>query len=464
MTLNKLLNNVSTLAIVCNQFGDTGKGKFVDFFADWADIIARGTGGANAGHTIKIKDKEYVFHLVPSGITYDSAKKSNIIGSGVVFDPKIFLDEIHMLETEKLTYNHLLVSLNAKLVLPQHIALDNANESGTGTRIGTTGRGIGPAYTDFTARKGLIANDLLNKDIFARKLRRNLEDHVGALRSKDPETVKKIISKINNGIFYSEKSLLDPDAIIEKYTEYGRIIRDMISDTDTLMQKSLGKKHILLEGAQGILLSVDYGNYPFVTSSDASVRGLAKGTGLSERDIDLTLGIVKAFYMTRVGEGPFPTEFSGELGDYVRSVGNEFGATTGRPRRVGWLDLPLLRYATKVNGRNIILTKLDVLDECDTIEICYAYQYTGETFNYGGTKILNGSFLSTAIVATEVLEKCRPINYSFDGWKCDISHIRDDEQLPAELRNIIGFIENVAGVCTRIISVGPERDQTIIMP
>ena len=464
MTLQNLLNDVKTLAIVCNQFGDTGKGKFVDFFADWADIIARGTGGANAGHTINIKDKKYVFHLVPSGITHDSAKKFNIIGSGVVFDPKIFLDEIHMLETEKLTYNYLLVSLNAKLVLPQHIARDNANESGTGTRIGTTGRGIGPAYTDFTARRGLIVNDLLNKDIFTKKLRHNLEEHIAVLRNKDPEVVKEIISKINNGIFYSEKSLLDQDAIIEKYAEYGQIIKYMIDDTDKLMQYSLGKKHILLEGAQGILLSLDYGNYPFVTSSDASVRGLAKGTGLSERDVDLTLGIVKAFYMTRVGEGPFPTEFRGTLGDYVRAVGNEFGATTGRPRRVGWLDLPLLRYAKTINGKNIILTKLDVLDDCSTINICKGYEYIGEPYNYGGVKIRSGAILSTAILASEFLEKCRPIYRTFPGWNCDITGISDYDMLPVELRNIIEYIEIAADVRTRIISVGPERNQTIILP
>jgi adenylosuccinate synthase len=494
------LNNILTLSIVCNQWGDTGKGKIVDLFAEWADIIARGTGGANAGHTIEINGKVYVFHLVPSGILWDGEGKINIIGRGVALDPRIVIEELGILREEGKSYNKLQISLNAHLVLPQHLVMDRVKESDLSTgRIGTTGRGIGPLYVDHYDRIGLVVNDLLNKDIFAVKLKRNLERKVKQLRLSDPEIVEKVMrhEHLENGIFYHPTKIFDVDAIIERYMEYGKELRGMINDTEEFMRRNVNKGSIktLLEGAQGLLLSVDYGSYPYVTSSDCSVKGLAKGVGISEKEIDLTLGIVKAFYMTRVGEGPFPTEIGGEKseewcrrkdvtkefesesfsGDSVnnsnqflqgigiRVAGNEYGATTGRPRRVGWLDLPLLRHAIKYNGQNIILTKLDVLDDCEVIKICSGYKYTGSPYNSGQKTIRFGDIIRTAIPKAEVLKHCQPVYEEFEGWKTDITGIRKLEDLPEKLEELCRYISVETDTNIRILSVGPDRNETIFM-
>ena len=494
MSLENLLNNVDTLAIVCNQWGDTGKGKFVDYFSDWADIIARGTGGANAGHTIFIDGKKYVFHIIPSGITHDRDGKINIIGSGVAFDPRVVIEELNTLDREGLSYNNLKIAFNSKLVLPQHIVMDRLKEDlSKEVKIGTTGRGIGPLYTDHVARIGLILNDILNKDIFVKKLKRNLRDKIKLLRYVDKEKIKEVMSHehLNKGLFYSEKDIFDVDAIVEKYVGYGKTLKDMITDTDAFIRDNIHSKRILLEGAQGLLLSIDYGTYPYVTSSDSSIRGLSKGVGISEKDVDLVLGIIK-FYITRVGKGPFPTELGGKKSedwcnshtkkdeeklysnanvnsndDFIKGIGirlsgDEYGATTGRPRRTGLLDLPLIRYAKNINGNNIILTKVDVLDKCDKIKICNAYEYVGDRYNLGNKILKKGDILDVSIPDVNIMKNFRPIYKEFPGWKSEINDIKNYNDLPSNLKNIIDYIERQTGVNNRIISVGKDREQIII--
>lgn len=494
---SRLLNGVKTLGIVCNQWGDTGKGKFVDYFAaEWADIVARGTGGANAGHTIRVGDFSYAFHLVPSGMLHD---KLNIIGSGVAVEPGTVLEELAALEQAKVSPDKLRISLNAHLVLPQHVVLDRVREAGNKDgAIGTTGRGMGPVFADHVARVGLVMNDLLNPDIFLRKLRQNLEEKVRILRTYDPEIVRQVMHQkiLGDGMFYypGDSNIFDVDAIAERYLAYGKMLRPFVADTDAILREALGKKRILLEGAQGNLLSVDYGTYPYVTSSDCSIQGLAKGVGIRERDVDLVLAIVKAFYMTRVGEGPFPTELGGEAsargcrnstraleaerypnaslndpnelvrGVAIRQVGQEYGATTGRPRRTGWLDLPLLRYSCAVTGSsNIILTKLDVMDGMEMFKVCAAYEYRGPDYIRGDRTFRTGDRLEVAVPDLEVMKHCVPRYVEFSGWKGPIRRARTLDELPRDLRGAITYLEAWAGVNVTLISVGPDREETIFV-
>lgn len=499
LTIGRLLSNVNTLAIVCTQWGDTGKGKFIDYFSPWADIIARGTGGANAGHTIRVSDKEHIFHLIPSGILHDKQGKINIIGNGVAFDPRIACEELDILTAEGLTFDNLKIAFNAHLVLPQHIVMDRVRESSTdGDMIGTTGKGIGPCYVDHYARIGLTVNDLLNPNVFRKKLVQNLADKIVLLSQADPSLIKKIMHQdvLENGRYYQPDGFFTVESIMDRYLEYGERLRSMITDTDELLRSAAAAtKRILLEGAQGNLLSVDYGTYPFVTSSDPSIQGLARGVGLHERDIDLTLGIVKAFYMTRVGGGPFPTELgrtesekhcstkgvtreteaaafgSASVNDpdefrqgiALRIAGAEYGATTGRPRRVGWLDLPLLRYSQQLSGRNIVLTKVDVLDSCDTIKVAVSYVYQGPDYYVGGKQLRKGALLYTAIPDSFVLKHCFPMYEEFPGWKRSIAEVRNYVELPNELRDIVRSVERTTKLNTVMISVGPDREQTIVV-
>lgn len=496
MVMPRFLNGVNTLAVVCTQWGDTGKGKLVDFFAGWADIIARGTGGANAGHTIKLGEKTHVFHLVPSGILRDGDGKTNVIGNGVAFDPRVFMEELDILKREDVSFHRLYVAHNARLVLPQHILMDRLRESGDG-RIGTTGRGIGPTYVDHYARVGLTANDMLNVDCFAKKLRSNLTEKRRVLAHADPELVQQIMQHkhLGGGTFWHQTLFVDEDAVIERYQCYGRRLREMIRDTDQLMNDAIGKKRILLEGAQGNLLSVDYGTYPYVTSSDCSVQGLARGVGILERRVGLALGIVKAFYMTRVGGGPFPTELGGFISERwcndpsttaeveaerhpeasvnsgepflqgigIRRAGGEYGATTKRPRRVGWLDLPLLRYSKRLTGPNAVLTKLDVLDQCETIKICNRYSYQGPDYAVGERRLRKGCVIETAIPDNHVMRYCAPDYGTFDGWHEDIRRTRTFAALPKRLKDIIRYVAGEAGLNIMMLSVGPDREETIVM-
>ena len=497
--LEKMLNGVNTIAVTCRQFGDTGKGKFVDIFAEWADIIVRGTGGDNAGHSIVTDGEELVVHVIPSGILYDMFGKINIIGSGVVAYPKSIINELALLQKMGLSYDNLRIAYNAKLILPTEIVLDRVRESISGKgKIGSTGKGIGPAYADFVDRQGLVINDLLNHDILFAKLKRHLEYKQFILKNYDSEIIKMMMNHehLENGLYYDSKEIFSLEAIYETYLDYGLELKAFISDTDAFVKANLGKKKILLEGAQGDLLSINHGTYPYVTSSDCTITGLAQGAGLKESDVDLSLGIIKGFYMTRVGGGPFPTELGGvesddwcnggkankeiEVMQYsqsssedresefhqgvaLRMAGNEYGATTKRPRRTGWLDLPLLRYVLGFNSSDIILTKLDILSDYKEIKICYAYEYKGPNNYYAGKLIKKGDVLRTAISDATILKHCHPLYQCFDGWQCSLSDCKNYESLPLELKDILVFIVREIGINPRIISVGPDRKDTIFI-
>lgn len=496
MTLERLLHDVKTLAIVCNQWGDTGKGKFVDYFAkEWADIIARGTGGANAGHTIVVNGRQLILHLIPSGIQHDRDGKINMIGSGVAFDPRAAIKELEALQQADITYNRLMIAHDAKLVLPQHLLIERLKEFLAGrNKIGTTGRGIGEVYGDYVLRIGLTVNDMLNPDIFRAKLERNLQAKGPFLKSFDRDNLEAMMQlpQMGSGAFFDRERILNRNAIIETYLGYGRTLDGFIHDTKAFLRERLGRSRILLEGAQGHLLSIDYGAHPYVTSSDCSIQGLARGVGLKESEVDKVLGIVKAFYMTRVGEGAFPTELGGEQsaawcaahkreeeqaqfsdvsvndadpfrqGIAIRRAGNEYGATTGRPRRVGWLDLPLLQAATAVNGSEVILTKVDVLDGCGEIKVCTQHAYKGPQIRRGQQHVFDWWLLNRALMEEDILRHCEPCYQTFPGWMSDISGCRTYEALPAPLRHIIEYVESTASVRVRMISVGPERGQTIV--
>ncbi len=504
MNTDKLLSKVhglftetiKTIAITCLQWGDTGKGKLVDLIAQAADIIIRGQGGDNAGHTVVAKDEKLVFHLVPSGILFDKDGKINALGTGVAFYARTFCEELNVLKEKGLSYNNLMVSLNAKLILPQHIVLDRINEDTSGSlKIGSTGRGMGPVYTDHYARVGLIVNDLLNKDLFVKKLRENLRKKIRFLETYDVEVIKEIMNHehLLNGAYFHPKKIFDVDAIVEQYMKYGNELKYFIRDTDSLIKKLVGEKRILLEGAQGNFLSIDYGGYPYVTSSDSTAKGLVKGTGLNESDVDLTIGIIKGFYETRVGNGPFPTEFGGKKSDkwcqnktredevvlkdvsindpdeFMRGIahrnaGYEYGATTGRLRRTGRLSLPDLRRAILTNlGNDVALTKLDVLNECTNIEICTHYNYTGPGYNYGNQSLKKGDQIKTTILHNDIMKYCEPVYKTSPGWECDISGAECLEDLPSNLRDILDYVVEETNVKPRIISIGADRNETIIV-
>lgn len=487
------------ISVTCLQWGDTGKGKIVDLLmSHWAEINARGTGGANAGHTVSINGRDYILHIIPSGILHDKDGKVNAIGRGVAFDPYILNEELDILDKENLSYNHLYISGNAKLVLPPHIVLDRIRENKAGeAKIGTTGKGIGPVYEDHVGRRGLIVNDIFNTDLFAKKLKENIAEKVKIIKGYDQALVAEVMQHphLANGRYYHPEKIFEVDAIIAEYQKYGERFKGMVKDVEGFLRAQLGKKKILLEGAQGHLLSVDEGGHPHTTSSDCTSDGLAKGVGLKERHIDINLGIVKFPYMTRVGSGPFPTEIGGQKseewcnrggadkekekntypetdlncedeflkGIALRKAGNEYGATTGRPRRVGWLDLPLLRYALQTSGQDIVLTKADVLNQCREIQICTAYEYTGAPYFYSGKTINPGDRLETAIPASEFLRYCQPVYEKFPGWEKDLSGISEFEKLPENLRRLIKFVEDSAGARVSIISTGKDRDDTIFI-
>lgn len=495
--LNFFSKTVKVIAIVCLQWGDSGKGKFSNAFARFADIVARGTGGDNAGHTVYENGKKYVFHSLPSGILHP--KVINIIGSGTVNNPRTLFLEISKLENNQAILNNLMVSLNAKMIMPFHVIMDRMKEAqsfGHG-KIGTTGKGIGPCYLDHYDRCGLIMNDLLNPVVFAKKLKDSWERKKSLFASYDQDLLREVISApdLESSYYYHPEKIIDLDKIMEKYLEYGRFLSRFIKDTDSFMRKSVqsGKK-ILLEGAQGVLLSIDHGTYPYVTCSDPTVDGLAKGVGLSRLDVDLEIGIIKGYYTTRVGAGPFPEELGGvdsdfwcngegtrekeetmyenlsinssdalEQGVAIRRIGDEYGSTTKRPRRVGWLSLPLLKYSLKTLARpNVIMTKLDVLNDCDEIEICTHYIYTGPTYNYGGYYIQTGSQVYGAIPNSEFLKYCKPVFKKFKGWKSDISRINDFDSLPKNFKTILKFIEEETGINPIIISVGVHNEDIIL--
>ncbi|NOX66200.1 MAG: adenylosuccinate synthase [Chlorobi bacterium] len=420
---------MSVSVLVGSQWGDEGKGKIVDILSDRYDIVARYQGGANAGHTIVIGDTEYILHLIPSGILREG--RECVIGNGVVIDPNALLDEIKFLEEHGINIEgRLFISQNAHLIMPYHKILDSIRESGD-NKIGTTGRGIGPCYIDKYDRKGIRIVDLLNKKILEEKIRANLEEK------------NNIIKKLY------DKEELDVDAIVKEYLAFDEAIDQYITDVPSYLDAAIRDgKSVLMEGAQGALLDVDHGTYPYVTSSHPTSGGACTGVGIPPTQVTSVIGIVKA-YVTRVGLGPFPTELHGEKGEQLRQWGHEFGATTGRPRRCGWFDTFLLNYSRMINGiSKVAITKLDVLSNLDEIKVCIGYE-------------LNGKRLHSFPTSVDILDKVKPIYETLPGWKTDITEIRNYYDLPAETKNYLGFISEKSGFEISIISVGPKRSQTI---
>jgi len=404
----KQQSSLSNIAVIGMEWGDEGKGKIIDFLAEKADVIARFNGGNNAGHTIEVGSSKLVVHLVPSGVMHKN--KLKIIGNGLVVDPKVLLWEMKNLEKQKIPVSpeNLAVSENAHVILPHHIEEDKK----VGGKIGTTARGIGPAYTDKTARMGLKMYEFIDDALFRKR-------------------------------FGSEE-------FYQEYRNYAEALKPYVKDTSALMNDAIDKNQkVIFEGAQGTLLDVDFGTYPFVTSSSTTVGGVCTGLGIAPKKVQSVLGVCKA-YKTRVGIGPFPTEITGSLGSKLQKIGKEFGATTGRQRRVGWFDALVGKYAVMINGiDSIALTKLDVFTAIEKIKICVAYKY-------------KGSIIKNFTTNMKVLQNCEPVYEELDGWWDDITKIRSYDKLPNNAKKYLTRIEQLLKVPISIISVGPKREQTIV--
>jgi adenylosuccinate synthase len=424
---------MKSLIVIGAQWGDEGKGKVVDLFSEKADVIVRYQGGSNAGHTVVIKGEKYVLHLIPSGILHKN--KINIIGSGVVVDPEALIQEINDLKSKGIDFKgNLYISKRAHLIMPYHKIFDKESENKKGLKkIGTTGRGIGPTYVDKVARVGIRVCDLFEKESFYMKIKEN-----GA-------EANEIATKI------FDLKPLDAEKIYNEYLDYGQIIKDFVCDTSYFINELWAKdKKIMMEGAQGTMLDVDHGTYPYVTSSNSTAGGACTGTGLSPKKIESITGVFKA-YCTRVGSGPFPTELTDEIGENLRKSGNEYGATTGRPRRCGWFDIVAAKYSVMVNGiDSISLTKLDVLSDLDNIYICEGYKYKNDILKIFPPEL-------------NIIENVTPVYKQFKGWKKDISQCRNYKELPDETKRYLDFIRAELGINYAIISVGSERNETIIV-
>jgi adenylosuccinate synthase len=422
---------MATLVIVGAQWGDEGKGKLVDYLTEKAHVVARYQGGHNAGHTVVINDEKFVLHLIPSGILHRG--KLSIIGNGTVVDPECLIKEIEGLREKGVEVDgNLLLSKGAHLIMPYHMALEEAAEERKGSKkIGTTGRGIGPAYADKIARTGIKVADLLYPDVFMDKLRKNLE------------FVNAVLVSVYGGKGF------DAEDIHKKYMGYAGKLSGFIADTDVVINDAIDEgRNVLFEGAQGTLLDVDHGTYPYVTSSSASAGGVCIGLGVGPTKVNKAIGVVKA-YTTRVGGGPFPTELKDALGETIREKGGEYGATTGRPRRCGWLDAVALRHAVRVNGlTGLAITKLDILDGLDEVNVCTSYRYNSRTLN---------EFPKEAAV----LEGCSPVYETLPGWKGSTVGKRRFEELPEGARRYIKAIEDMLGVRVQMISTGAKRDEII---
>ena len=416
--------------LVGAQWGDEGKGKICDLVAGDFDAVVRYSGGNNAGHTIVVNGKKYGLHQVPSGIMYSD--HVSVIGNGCVVNPKVVLEEIDMFEADGITTKNLKISGNAHIIMPYHIDLDGAFEQKLGKKnIGTTKRGIGPCYQDKMARIGLRMQDMLDEALFRDKLET-------ALARVNPE-----LELIYNLPTYTV------DQICDEYLPMAERLRPYITETSLLLNNMIDEgKDLLFEGAQATLLDIDHGTYPYVTSSNCTAGGAVTGSGVGPTHIDRVLGVAKA-YLTRVGSGPFPTELSGELNDRLCEAGHEYGVTTGRRRRCGWYDAVVVNYAARVNGlTDLAITKLDVLGCLDEIKVCVAYECDGKIYK-------------TVPEHQSVFYHAKPVYETLPGWKCDISNVRNFYQLPREAKDYIDFLEQVSGVRASIITVGPDREQTI---
>ena len=423
---------MKTVAVVGSQWGDEGKGKVIDFLATQADVVVRGQGGNNAGHTLVVDGKKFALRLIPSGIL--NSNTINVIGNGIVFDPKGFFEEIEMLESNGISTKNIKISDRAHIVFPYHKELDGLAEEARGdNKIGTTKKGIGPCYMDKTERSGIRVCDLMDKEIFAKKLKLQVDAK----------------NKLVTGV-YGKEAMFDFDEIYNEFIIYAEKMRPYVEDTTVIVYDAIkANKKVLFEGAQGTLLDLDLGTYPFVTSSHPTSGGFAVGAGVGPNMIKDVVGIVKA-YTTRVGEGPFVTELFDETGDRIRTQGHEFGTVTGRARRCGWFDAVIVKYAARVNGlTSISFMLLDVLTGFDKIKICTAYKM--------GDKIVNNFPASL-----EDLAKCEPVYEELDGWHEDITKVEKFEDLPENAKKYIARIEELIGVNVDLVSVGPNRTQTII--
>ena len=422
---------MKTVAVVGSQWGDEGKGKVIDYLATQADVVIRGQGGNNAGHTLVVDGKKFALRLIPSGVL--NPNTINVIGNGIVFDPQGFLEEVEMLKKDNIDTSNIKISDRAHIVFPYHKELDALAEEARGdNKIGTTKKGIGPCYMDKTERSGIRICDLMDKDVFAKKLKLQVDAK----------------NKLVQGV-YGKEAMFDFETIYNEYLGYAEKIRNHVADTSVIVYDAIkaGKK-VLFEGAQGTLLDLDLGTYPFVTSSHPISGGFAVGAGVGPNMIKDVVGIVKA-YTTRVGEGPFVTELDNEIGEEIRIKGREFGTVTGRSRRCGWFDAVIVRYAARVNGlTSISLMLLDVLTGFDKIQVCTAYKM--------GDKIIKDFPASL-----EDLAKCEPIYEEFDGWDESVANARSYEELHPNARKYLERIEELTDTRISIVSVGPRRDQTM---
>jgi adenylosuccinate synthase len=424
---------VPNIIVVGAQWGDEGKGKIIDVLTPYADVVVRFQGGNNAGHTVVVGRDKFVLHSIPSGILHRGCRC--VIGCGVVVDPAALIQEMESLVRRGVALDgNLFISKNAHLVMPYHPALDLASEAKLGKRrIGTTGKGVGPAYIDKAARVGIRMADLLDEPLFREKLQVNLQQKNRLLRE-----------------FYDAQTFT-VEEILAPYLRYGGWLAPYITDTALLLNRLIdGGASVLFEGAQGTMLDLDHGTYPFITSSSTTAGGACTGTGVPPTKIHGVLGVSKA-YTTRVGGGPFPTELHDSTGELIRERGQEYGATTGRPRRCGWFDAVVLRYAVRVNGLGTIaLTKLDVLDQCETVKICAGYRYRGE-------------LLSESPEEERVWHEAQPVYEEMSGWQCSTAGIRHYDELPAKARQYVERLSELVGCGFSLISTGAVRDETIVV-
>lgn len=422
---------MAAVVLIGAQWGDEGKGKITDFLAEKADMIVRYQGGNNAGHTVVINQETYKLHLIPSGVFY--SEKICVIGNGLVIDPKVLIEELDYLEGRGVSTANLRISSNAHLIMPYHRILDVLEEESKGEqKIGTTKRGIGPAYRDKASRTGIRVSHLLDRGEFGKKLAYNLKEKNAIL--------KKIY----------EKDELDYENILEEYMGYAERIKSYVADTSLTVNHYLDQeKKVLFEGAQGTLLDLDHGTYPYVTSSNPIAGAACIGAGVGPTRIGKVIGVVKS-YTTRVGEGPFPAELIGEIGDHIRDRGGEFGTTTGRPRRCGWFDAVIVRYAVRLSGiSDFAFTKLDVLTGMNTLKICTGYRYQGQ-------------IITEFPQSLEVLAECEAVYEEMPGWQEDLTGISQYQDLPEQAKRYVERIEELTGVPVTILAVGPGRTQTIV--
>lgn len=423
---------MASVVIVGSQWGDEGKGKMTDYLSQNADLIVRYQGGNNAGHTIVFDGKTFKLHLIPSGIFFTD--KLSVIGNGVVVNPQALVEELAYLKDQGVDPSGLRISSRAHVTLPYHILLDKCQEKAKGEhKVGTTNKGIGPTYMDKVSRIGIRIADLLDADTFAAKLKANLAEK------------NQLFEKL-----YDVEPLKFED-IYDKFYDLGQQIKQYVTDTSVLVNDALDNgKNVLFEGAQGVMLDVDHGTYPYVTSSNPIAGGVTTGVGVGPSKVQTVLGICKA-YSTRVGDGPFPTELMDATGDYIRETGHEYGTVTKRPRRIGWFDSVAMRHAKRVSGVNALsLNLLDVLTGLDTIKICTAYEINGEKIDYYPANLND-------------LAACKPVYEELPGWTEDITHVTHFENLPANTQNYLKRLSELTGIALSTVSVGPDRLQTIIL-